>query len=73
MSSFRKVQFEMEWLGRGAYNILSTYKGNKIKVRTTDAEVYDYYNNDSNKQKHLEAKRYCYNHIVKEYLRIISY
>ena len=67
MASFRKVQFNMQWLGRGSYNILATYKGQEIKVRTTDAQVYDYYDDDSNKEKHQDAKRYCYNQIVSTY------
>ena len=67
MESFRKVKFKMQWLGRGAYNILANYKGKKIKVRTTDSEVYDYYKDSENKKKNLDAKRHCYNQIVSSY------
>lgn len=68
MATFRKVNFEMvRTSSYGYYKIIATYKGKKIEVITTDSEAFDYYNDDSNKEKHQDAKRHCYNKIVEAY------
>lgn len=68
MATFRKVKFEMaRGNGYGQYYILATYKGKAIKVHTTDSEAWDYLNDDSNKEKHNDARRHCYTKIVEAY------
>jgi hypothetical protein len=68
MVSFRKVKFEMERLsGYGQYLIKGTYKGKEVKVRTTDSEAWDWLKDESNPEKHVDAKRHCYKKIVQAY------
>jgi hypothetical protein len=65
MQSFRKVKFTMEKSYRyGEYIIKGTYKGKNVIVKTTDSEAWDWFNDDSNKEKHMEAKIHCYMKIV---------
>jgi len=71
MAKFRKVEFDMcRGNGYGQYYITAKYKGKYIKVHTTNSEAYDWYNDDSNKEMHKDALRYCYSKIVNEYERI---
>lgn len=70
MAKFRNVNFTMEiGNGYGQYVIKTTYKGKEIVAHTTDSEAWDYLNDDSDKEKHLEALRHCYYKIVEEYNR----
>jgi hypothetical protein len=65
MQSFRKVKFTMERSsGYGQYIIKGSYKGKDIKVSTTDSEAWDWFNDDSNPKKHMDAKRHCYMKII---------
>ena len=65
MATFRKVQLSIvRGNGYGQYIVIGNYKGKEIKVHTTNSECYDWLNDDSNKKKHQEAKRYAYNTIV---------
>lgn len=66
--SFRKVNFQIEMArGYGQYIITGKYRGQSIKAHTTNSEVWDWINDYSNKKKHTEARRYCYEKIVEEY------
>lgn len=68
MYSFRKVQFTMERAsGYGQYYIRGFYRGKAIKVHSTDSEAFDFLHDDSNDEKHQDAKRHCYNKIVEAY------
>ena len=68
MATFRKVEFNMiRGIGYGQYYIVSRYNGVDLKVHTTDSEAWDYINNDSNKEKHMEALRHCYMKIKQAY------
>ncbi|WP_373731234.1 hypothetical protein [Bacteroides heparinolyticus] len=68
MATFRKVKFEMKrGNGYGQYIIEARYRGKEIKAHTTDSEAWDWINDDSNKEKHQEALRHCYNKIVETY------
>ena len=68
MATFRKVNLEIRKAnGYGQYIISATYKGKDLEVHTTDSECYDWLDDDSNKQKHQEAKRYAYSKIVTAY------
>ncbi len=68
MATFRKVNFEMRrGNGYGQYVIEARYRGQNIKVRTTDSEAWDWINDDSNKEKHNDARRHCYLKIVEAY------
>lgn len=68
MTTFRKVNLEISKKnGYGQYEITATYKGKDIKVHTTNSECYDWLNDDSNTEKHQEAKRFAYNSIKKAY------
>jgi len=56
--------------GYGQYYITAIYKGKQIKVHTTDSEAWDYIDDDSDMEKHNEARRHCYYKIVGEYERL---
>ena len=65
MATFRKVQLLIvRGNGYGQYIVIGNYKGKEIKVHTTNSECYDWLNDDSNKKKHQEAKRYAYNAVI---------
>ncbi len=62
---FRKVNFSMtRGNGYGQYVISSTYKGQEVTAHTTDSEAWDWLDDDSDKEKHNDARRHCYNKIV---------
>jgi len=68
MATFRKVNLSIEKTsGYGQYIISATYKGKDLRVHTTDSECYDWLDDDSNKEKHQEAKRHAYSKIVQAY------
>ncbi len=69
MATFRKVSFYMKRAGGyGQYKIIAdNYKGKRIEVHTTDSEAWDYINDDSNKEKHMDALRHCYHKIREAY------
>ena len=54
----------MENNGYGHYIIKGSYKGKDIKVSTTDSEAWDWFNDESNPKKQMNAKRHCYMKIV---------
>lgn len=61
INSYRGVVFDMRpTRSYGRYIITAHYRGKDIQAETTDAEAYDYYNDDSNMAKHMEAVRHCY-------------
>jgi hypothetical protein len=65
MQSFRKVKFTMEKSsGYGQYIIQGTYNGKDVKVHTTDSEAWDWFNDESDKKKNMDAKRHCYMKII---------
>lgn len=73
-NSFRKVGFTIQPTHvYGHYEIQAAYKGKTIKSITTDAEAYDWIDDDSNQEKHKEARRHCYNKIVTAYKAIYGY
>jgi hypothetical protein len=64
MQSFRKIKFEIQRAtAYGSYYIIGTYGGKEVKLHTNNSEAFDWWNDDSNKEKHMDAKRYCYNKI----------
>jgi len=68
MAKFRKVELRISRAtGYGQYYLIANYKGKQIEVHTTDSECFDWLNDDSNKEKHLEAKQYAYRTIVNAY------
>ena len=71
MAKFRNVEFQM-YRGNsyGQYIIKANYKGKDVVAHTTDSEAWDYFNDDSDKEKHLNAKRHCYYKIVDTYKKI---
>ena len=61
MATFRKVEMYIsKGNGYGRYILQADYKGQNITAEITDSEVFDWLNDDSNKQKHQEAKRKAY-------------
>lgn len=63
--TFRKVKFTIERTScYGHYMIRGTYKGKEVNVLTTDSESYDWLDDESNMEKHQDARRHCYNKIV---------
>ena len=68
MAKFRKINLEIyKNSGYGQYTIKAIYKGKAIEAHSTNSEAFDWLNDDSNKEKHLEAKRACYYAIVTHY------
>jgi hypothetical protein len=68
MATFRKVKFEMgRGRGYGQYVIYANYKGKEITAYTNDSEVWDWINDDSNKDKQNDARRHCYYKVVEAY------
>ena len=68
MATFRKVNLSIEKTnGYGQYIISATYKGKDLRVHTTDSECYDWLDDDSNKEKHQEAKRHACFKIIEAY------
>ena len=71
MAKFRKVELEIgRGNGYGQYIIYAKYRGKDIKAHTTDSEAFDWLNDDSNKEKHLQAKKHCYYKIVNEFSKL---
>lgn len=68
MAKFNKVEISISRVsGYGQYYITAFYKGKNIKVHTNNSECFDYLEDDSNKQKNLEAKRYAYSLIKRTF------
>lgn len=68
MTTFRKVNLQIQRSsGYGHYVITANYRGKFIEAQTTDSQAFDWLNDDSDKAKHQEAKRHCYNKIVQAY------
>ena len=68
MGKFRRVAFTMERTHMyGHYYIFATYKGKKIKVLTTDSETWDFLDDESDKERHQDARRACYYAIARAY------
>lgn len=61
MAYFRKVEIKIsKKSGYGQYQVSSFYRGKDVKAHTTDSEMYDWLEDDSNKIKHQEAKQRAY-------------
>lgn len=61
MATFRKVQLSVSrGNGYGQYEVSARYHGKDIKVHTTDSEIFDWLDDDSNPEKHQDAKRAAY-------------
>lgn len=68
MAKFRKIELSISKAnGYGQYYLNANYKGKQINVHTTNSECFDWLNDDSNKEMHLEAKQYAYRTIVNAY------
>lgn len=66
--SFRKIRFSMRHgNGYGQYIIEANYRSTKIVAHTNDSEAWDYLDDDSNKEKHNNARRHCYMRICQQY------
>jgi hypothetical protein len=64
MKSFRKVQMEMERAsGYGHYFVKAFYRGEEVKVLTTDSELWDSFK-DEDCKNHRDALRQAYNLIA---------
>ena len=58
----------MSFTGRyGHFYLDGVVNGEKIRVVTTDSEAFDWYNDDSNEEKHLEAVQYCKSQLIEAY------
>lgn len=65
MVTFRKVNLNIKrGSGYGQYIVYANYRGRDITAHTTDSECFDWLNDESNKELHLEAKRHAYLKIV---------
>lgn len=58
----------MSFAGRyGHFYLDGVVNGEKIRVVTTDSEAFDWYNDDSNEEKHLKAVQYCKSQLIEAY------
>ena len=68
MTTFRKVRLEIARVnGYGQYIVIAQYKCKLIHAHTTDSEIFDWLNDDSDIKMHQEAKRNAYSLIVNAY------
>lgn len=69
MVKYKNIQFDISKVSNtyGRYFIRAKYKGRDVVAQTKDSECYDWLNDDSNKEKHLQAKRHAYSKIVEQY------
>ena len=68
MATFRKIKLEIRRTSLyGRYVINAKYKGRDVIAFTNDSECFDWLNDTSNKEKHLQAKRHAYGKIVEQY------
>jgi hypothetical protein len=68
MAKFRNVEFKMtRGNGYGQYIISAKYKGVDINVHTTNSQAFDWCEDESNKSKNNEARKYCYTMIKNQY------
>jgi len=68
MATFRNIDLMIRKTSiYGRYVINAKYKGRDVIVYTTDSECFDWLNDDSNKEKHLQAKRHTYSKVVEQY------
>lgn len=66
--TFRKIELEVvHGNGYGQYKVLAKYRGQWVVARTTDSEIYDWIDDDSNAEKHADAKRSAYQLIVRHF------
>jgi hypothetical protein len=61
MTTFRKVELKVKrGNGYGQYIVTGIFANYLITAKTTDSEIFDWLNDDSNKEKHNRAKRAAY-------------
>ena len=73
MASFRKIKLEISKTnGYYQYVISAKYRGKYISTHSSNSQAFDWLNDDSNKEKHLEAKRACYYAIVTKYSHLFK-
>jgi hypothetical protein len=46
--------------GYGQYQVTGYVNGTLVKAHTTNSEAFDWFNDDDNMEKHIEAVNYCY-------------
>lgn len=64
---FMGIDMRIRKVGYGQYVITGNYCGVDIDVYTTNSEAYDWLDDDSDIERHNDAKWYCYNAIVRCY------
>ena len=69
MAKYRNIELEIaKTSSYGRYLIIAeNYHGKRVTAHTTEAEAYDFLNDDSNKAKHQWAKHHCYTKIKRAY------
>lgn len=71
-ASYRKVKLSIgRSTGYGHYVISATYRGKHLKAHTTDSEAFDWLDDDSDRERHRDAKRHCYSKIVQAYENVL--
>lgn len=53
--------------GYGQYQVTGYVNGTLVKAHTTNSEAFDWFNDDDNMEKHIEAVNYCYSLIETTY------
>lgn len=53
--------------GYGQYQVIGEVNGEVVKAHTTNSEAFDYFNDDSNQEKHLEAIDFVESLLIRTY------
>lgn len=56
--------------GYGQYYVTAVVNGESIKVHTTNSEAFDWFDDNSNEEKHIDAQSYVWNLAVRTYENI---
>lgn len=51
--------------GYGQYYVTAIVNGERIKAHTTNSEAWDWFDDDSDEEKHIEAQEYCHDLAVR--------
>ena len=67
--SYRKIKFTIDRDDKeeGSFIVRAYYKGKNVKVRIKSPNVWEWIGNPLNNKKWNEARKFCYDEIVKSY------
>lgn len=70
--TLHNINFDMiKGDGYGQYYIIANYKGVDLKIHTNNSDAWDWIEDESDEEKHIQALRFCYHVIIDKYRRSI--